>query len=172
MPKTKTQKQTIVQSIAEYIDRQKAMVFVDYKGMGVKELSALRSQLKQAQGRLVVMKKTLFQKALKEKGIALNVKNLVGQVAAIFALDDPVAPIKSASIFAKTHDKLNILGGYFEHSEQSKETMTAIASLPSRQELLGRLVGTIASPVSGFVSVLQGNIKGLLAVLSAKSRNT
>lgn len=171
MPKTKAQKQTILQNIAEYIDRQKAMVFVDTKGISVKELSALRSQLKTAQGKLLVMKKTLFQKALKEKGIALNVKNLMGQIAAVFALEDPVAPIKNASVFAKTHDKLKILGGYFEHSEQGKEAIMAIANLPSRQELLGSLVRVIASPISGFVSATQGNIKGLLAVLKAKTNN-
>lgn len=169
MPKTKSQKQTIVRNIADTIEKQKAMVFVDYKGMGVAELAALRFQLKHVQGKLVVMKKTLFQKALKEKGIALSVKNLAGQIAAVFALEDPVAPIKSASVFAKTHDKLKILGGYFENAEHNKEAIAAIASLPSRQELLGKLVGTIASPVSGFVNALHGNIKGLVMVLKSKN---
>ena len=75
--------------------------------------------------------------------------------------------MKTAHTFAKTNEDLKILGGYFEDSMQDAKSIVAIANLPSREELLGRLVGTMAAPMSGFATVLQGNIKGLVVALNA-----
>jgi large subunit ribosomal protein L10 len=93
-----------------------------------------------------------------------------GQIGAIFAFEDPFAPMKAANAFAKTHEHLKILGGYFENEIQSAVSIVAIASLPSREELLARLVGTLAAPMSGFARVLQGNIKGLVYVLAQRAK--
>jgi len=167
MPKTKQQKQQILTQLADNTNKQQAMVFVDYKGLKVGDMVNLRKQLKQAGSRLVVARKTLLAHALKEKGIEPDLKNMEGQVGAIFAFQDPVAPMQTVHTFGKTNENLRILGGYFEGQIQSASRIAAIATLPSREQLLGQLVGTLAAPISGFATVLQGNIKGLVVALNA-----
>ena len=166
MPKSRQQKQTILQKIGENLKASNSLLFVNYKGLKVKELLLLRKQLKELGAKLQVAKKTLLKKALQEKGIDMDLKGMEGQVAAIFALQDPFSPIKSVAAFAKTAENLKILGGYIENQVRDATTMKEIASLPSKEELLGRLVGSIASPISGFLNVMQGNIKGLVRVLA------
>ena len=163
--KTKQQKQEILNLLAENLTKQKAMVFVDYKGLKVKDMLALRDQLKQVGSRLVVAKKTLLSRVMKEKGIGIDLKNMEGQIGAIFAFEDALAPMKAANTLAKSNEHLKILGGYFENEIQSTASIVAIANLPSREELLQKLVGTLAAPMSSFARVLQGNIKGLVVAL-------
>jgi len=167
MPKTKQEKQEIMNNLEENIQSQKAIVFVDYKGLKVGDMTVLRNQLKEAGSRLVVVKKTLLSKVMKEKGIEVDLKNMEGQIGAIFAHEDPVVPMKTAYTFGKQNEHLKILGGYFEGYMQDAAQITAIAILPSREELLAKLVETLAAPISGFATVLQGNIKGLVIALNA-----
>jgi len=167
MPKTKQQKQETLQQLTENLDSQKAIVFVDYKGLKVADMTVLRNQLKQVGSRLIVAKKTLLAKVLKEKGINADLKGMDGQIGAIFAHEDPVIPMKTTHTFGKQNEHVKILGGYFENEMHDASSITAIANLPSREELLARLVGTMAQPISGFATVLQGNIKGLVIALHA-----
>ena len=165
--KTKAQKIETLKELGEHVAKQHSILFVDYKGLKVKELLLLRKQLKDLGAKLQVAKKTLLKKALQEKGIDVDLKGMEGQIAAIFSFHDAFSPIKNAAIFAKTAEKLKILGGYIENQIRDADTMKEIASLPSKEELLGRLVGSIASPISGFLNVMQGNIKGLVVALHA-----
>ncbi|HEX9721948.1 MAG TPA: 50S ribosomal protein L10 [Candidatus Paceibacterota bacterium] len=167
MPKSKAQKQEILNSLQENLDKQKAIVFVDYKGLKVGDMVALRNQLKEVGSRLVVAKKTLLSKALKEKRIKADIKGMNGQMGAVFAYEDPIVPMKTVHTFGKQNEHVKILGGYFENEIQSASQITAIATLPSREQLLGQLVGAMAQPISGFATVLQGNIKGLVIALNA-----
>ena len=170
MPKTKAQKQTILNQLALHLQKQRAMVFVDYKGLKVKDMLTLRDQLKQVGSKLVVAKKTLLSRVMKEKGIGVDLKGMDGQIGAIFAFEDSFAPMKTANTFAKTNENLKIVGGYFENEIQSAASIVAIANLPSKEELLTKLVGTLAAPMAGFATVLQGNIKGLVYILAQKAR--
>src|SRR3990167_8915284 len=166
MPKTKAQKAETLKDLGEHVEKQHSILFVDYKGLKVKELLLLRKQLKDLGAKLQVAKKTLLKKALQEKGIDMDLKGMEGQVAAIFAFQDAFSPIKSVAAFARKAENIKILGGYIENQVRDANTMKEIASLPSKEELLGRLVGSIASPISGFLNVMQGNIKGLIRVLA------
>jgi len=168
--KTKQQKQAILNLLAENVGKQNAMVLVDFKGLKVADMTNLRNQLKEADSRFMVTKKTLLSKAMKAKGIDINVKNMEGQTGTIFAFGDPVSSMKATNIFAKTHENLKILGGYFEGEIQNAVRIVTIASLPSREELLAKLVCTMAAPISDFARVLQGNIKGLITVLAQKAK--
>lgn len=167
MPKSKQQKQTILQKIGENLKASNSLLFVDYKGLKVKELLLLRKQLKELGARLQVAKKTLLKKALQEKGIDIDLKGMEGQVAAVFAFQDAFSPAKSVATFTKAAEALKILGGYIENQVRDSSTMKEIALLPSKEELLERLVGSIASPMQGFLNVITGNIKGLVVALSA-----
>ena len=167
MPKTKAQKATTLKGLGEHVEKQHSILFINYKGIKVKELLVLRKQLKDLGAKLQVAKKTLLKKALQEKGIDMDLKGMDGQVAAIFSFQDAFLPIKSVAAFAKTAENIKILGGYIESQVRDERAMKEIASLPSKEELLGRLVGSIASPMSGFLTVMQGNIKGLVVALNA-----
>lgn len=172
MPKTKQQKQEILNLLAERLEKQKAMVFVDYKGLKVGDMLNLRKQLKDVGSKLTVAKKTLLSKVLKEKGIDVDLKTMEGQIGAIFAFEDAILPMKIVYTFAKTNERLKILGGYFENEIQNAVSIMAIANLPSREELLSKLVGAMASPLSGFANVLLGNIKGLVYVLAQRAKTS
>ena len=167
MPKTKIQKQEITKDLADKLEKQQGIVFVDYKGLNVGDMTELRVKVKEAEGKLMVVKKTLLTRTLKEKGIDMNLKEMEGQIAAIFSFGDAIAPLQAFYVFAKAHKNVKILGGYLENEIQSASAMIAIAKLPSRNELLARAVGSIAAPLSGFVRVLNGNVKGLVMVLNA-----
>lgn len=166
MAQTKEQKQKKLEQIRENIDKQKSMVFAAYQGLKAADIFNFRKILKEAGCKMVVAKKTLFNLALKEKKIDFDAKSLQGQIAVVFGLEDEVSPAKLTYKFSKEKESLKILAGYFENKIIDKENVLALAQIPSRQELLSKVVGSIASPMSGFVNVLQGNIKGLVYILS------
>ena len=167
MPKTKAQKESILQQIAENLKTQQSILFVDFKGIGVKDLSKLRSQLKEVGGKLEVAKKTLFARAFNKKGMETDFKNMEGQIAVIYSFGDPVAGAKTAYTFAKGNEHLQLLTGYMENQLLTHEYIMQVAQLPSRDQLLGHFVGVLARPIRGLTTVLTGNIKGLMIVLNA-----
>lgn len=146
---------------------QQGMVFVDYQGLSVPEMNDLRREIRSKNARLQVVKKTLLERALRAYGISLDVKALQGQIAAIFAFGDPVEAVKGAHAFSRSRNKLRLVGGYIDGQELSGAMAEAVAELPSKRELRGRLVGSIASPLSGLLRVAQGPVRGLAVVLRA-----
>ena len=169
-----------MQEFERYLKDQQGMVFVDVQGIKVKEIAQLRHSLKRLGAKLTVIKKTLFQKALKEARLPspaaqavggqakkeFDLKDFQGQIAAIFAFEDLLPALKEAKIFSVKQQLFQVKGGYFEGEFQSALRMLEIADIPSRQELLARLVRSMASPMAKLTYVLQGNIKGLIRVLA------
>jgi len=165
MPLNKSQKKKIIDDLKEKIEKQKIFFFVNLKGLKVKDLSDLKKRLKKADSQLKVSKKTLLNLALKEKKIEIDAKKLEGEIASIFGFKDEILPAKTAFQFSLVNKNLKILGGYFDGKFRGAEEMITFAQLPTKDELLGRLVGSISAPVSNFVYVLNANIKGLMQVL-------
>jgi len=172
MPKTREQKKDIVVKLQDKLSKQKANVFLDFKGVDSKTFFKLRNQLKAAQCGLEVVKKTLLKKALAFLGptghsdVYKEVGETQGQLALAFGFNDEVSPAKICRGMQKENENLLILGGVFGGKFWGKEKMLELAELPSRNELLGRLLGSLQAPVSNLARVLNGNIKGLLTVLS------
>ena len=110
---------------------------------------------------------TLLTKALAGREHALPMAEATGTVSVAYSATDPVAAARIVHKAAKGNDKLQILGGFLEGNFIPKEIVIALASLPSRLELLGQTVGTLQAPISGFARVLAGNLRGLVTVLSA-----
>ena len=165
MAQTKKQKEEVVKELKVDIKEQKSIVFVNVKGLKADSLFELRSKLKEADCKLQVAKKTLMQIAFKDEG--LKIEELEGQIALVFGFQDQLASAKIIHNFAKTNENLGILGGYIEDKFQSREYIVSLAQIPSRKELYAKMVGSISSPISGFMNVLQGSVKGLLYALSA-----
>lgn len=169
MPKSKEQKRDVLQGLSDKIKRSKSVVFAQFKGLGVKENEELRRKLKAENSEYYVAKKTLLDLAFKENLIeGLKTREFEGQVAAVFSYGDEVAPAKVIFDFRKDkEDKLGFVGGILEGRYLSQEQVENLAKLPSRLELYAKLVGSINAPVSGFVNVLAGNLRGLVTALKA-----
>lgn len=171
MPKTKEQKRTILKELNDKISKAKSIIFARYNALTVKENEELRAKLRQENNEYYVAKKTLFSLALKDKAIAgLDIKKFTGQVAAIFGYADEVSPAKIVGQFKKDKEgKIEFIGGILENKYLDISEVTNLATLPGKQELYARIVGSINAPVSGLVNALAGNIRNLVQVLKAAS---
>ncbi|HKM40862.1 MAG TPA: 50S ribosomal protein L10, partial [Patescibacteria group bacterium] len=169
MAKNKIQKQEIVRDLEEKIKKSKSIILTSFDGLGVKDNEELRNSLRQENGEYYVSKKTLLDLALKSNKINdLDVKGLDGKVAVVFAYEDQVSPAKVIFNFRKNNEgKIDFLGGVLDGKVISKEEVENLATLPSRSELLAKMVGSLNAPVSGLVNVLAGNLRALVTALKA-----
>jgi len=169
MPKTKEQKKEILEGLKERIARSKSVIFTKFDGLQVKDNEELRNELKNENSEYCVAKKTLFNIAFKDSNVeGLDVKSFEGRVAAVFGYEDEVAPAKIVDKFMANHEgKVEFVGGILENKFMDASKVKQLAGLPSKQELYAKIVGSINAPVSGFVNVLAGNLRGLLTVLKA-----
>lgn len=167
MPKTKLQKEEIIKNLDDKIANMKSMVIVEYKGLKVKDIESLRKALLKQRVSFNVSKNTLTKIALRKSGIEFDEGVFKKPVAVAFALDDEVAPAKEIVLFAKTNEAINILGGVLERKFIDEAMIRKLASLPSKEELRAKMVGTIAAPMSGMVNAFAGNLRGVINALSA-----
>lgn len=168
MPKTKEQKKQIVDNLVDKLSDFKSVVFTDYKGLTVAEAQELRKLCKEQNAEYIVAKKTLIQLALDKAGIKdIDVKAMEGNIALVIGFEDEVVSAKVAADFAKGHEALKMLGGIMENKYIDLAQVEVLSKIPSKAELLAKLVGSINAPVFGFVNVLAGNLRGLIGVLSA-----
>lgn len=168
MSKTKEQKKQIIDDLVDKLSNFKSVVFTDYKGLTVSEAEEIRKLAKEQGAEYIVAKKTLIQNALDKAEIKdIDVKSMEGNISLIIGFEDEVAPARIAADFAKDHESLKMLGGIMENKFIDLAAVEALSKIPSRAELLAKLVGSINAPVSGFVNVLAGNIRGLVNALNA-----
>jgi len=154
-----------MEELTEDFSKQKSVFFVDYKGLKVKDMNDLRKKIKNNEGKLEAIKKTLLNLVAKKNGFDLGEK-MEGQVALIFGFGDSIQPLKEAYNLSQKNENLKILGGIFEGNFIGKEKVITLAQLPTRNELLSNLVRSIASPISGLLNALQGNLRNLVYILS------
>lgn len=164
---TKNQKKEIVEDLVSKFKNSKAVVFSDFKGLTVKDMTNLRKELREEEISFKVVKKTLIDLALKDAGLEASVKSLEGQIALAVSEKDEVLAAKIIAKAAKANENLKIVGGFLGEKSISQEEVMALSKLPSKEELLAKFVGSINAPVSGFVNVLAGNLRGLVNVLKA-----
>lgn len=168
MAKTRQQKEEIVAGLKERLTRTKSIVFGDYFGLSVGEVEVLRNKLRENGGEFVVTKKTLFNVALKDSDIeGVNAKELPGGLGIAFGYEDEIAPAKVLAEFSKEFEALTMNGGVLEGKFIANEQVVALAKLPSRDELIAKVVGSIKSPINGFVGVMKGNLRNIVGVLNA-----
>lgn len=167
MPKTREQKQVLTDELADKLRRMKSVVFTSISGYTMKDADALRAKGRNEGVEFVVTKKTLLARALEAAGIAASVDNLEGSVLTSIGFQDEVAPAKLLAAFGKDREGIKILSGILEGKQLDAATVKTLAKLPGKQELLGKLVGSLNAPVSGFVNVLAANLRGFVRVLDA-----
>ena len=166
MALTKVQKQKILDELKEKIAKQKVMIFADFTGLKVKDLSNLRKKIKAADGEIKVAKKTLLGLAVKGAGLEFEAKKIKGEIALVFGYKDEISLTKIIYQFAEANPNLKILGGFLENQFRTAQDFITLAQLPAKEELLAGLVRSVSAPISNFINVLQGNIKGLIYLLT------
>ncbi len=164
----KKKKQEIINELIEKFHLSKSVIFIDYSGLTVDKMTELRDKLIEKGNELRVAKKTLTDLALKESGKNISVKDLAGQLAIVFGLDDEIIPAQILTQESKEKD-FKIIGGEMEGRILSCDDVLALSKIPPKEILLAQLTGSIAAPISGFVNILQGNLRGLINCLQAIS---
>ena len=161
----------IVKDLKERLSKVRGVVLTDYQGLSVPEVEVLRRNLQEAGANYQVVKNTLLNLALGESGsrFTINDSRFTGPTAIVLSHEDEIKPLKALYDFAKEHEALKVKGGFFEGTFLAAEKLREIASLPSREELLAKLLGMLQSPISRLVSVGKGNQVGLVRVLQARA---
>ncbi len=167
MAKTRLQKEQQVQDLTTQLKEAKSAVFANFQGLTVQETEELRAKCREQDIACLATKKTLIRQALKNVDIDVDTKAFEGGVATFFGMGDEVAAAQVVADFAKDHEVVSIFGGVLEGDFIDAAKVKQLSALPSKQQLLGQLVGTLNAPVSGFVNVLAGNLRGLVTVLNA-----
>jgi len=164
---TRKKKEEIVKRLTEELKQSKVVVFTDYRGIKANDLNKLKKELKKDGSNLQVIKKNLIELSLQNAKLNVSVKEMDGQMAIVVSTDDEVAPAKILTKFAKENENLKILGGILGEKELSEKDVKSLAKLLSKEELRAKIVGSLKSPISGFVNTLSGNLRGLVNVLNA-----
>ena len=146
----KEDKQAKVQEIKEKMLNAQAVIFADYRGLTVEEDTELRRRFREAGVDYKVYKNTLTALAAKEAG-ALGLEHLLtGPTSSAFGYKDPTAPARILNDFAKDHKKLELKGGYVQGQIFDLDKVKELATIPSKEILIAKLLGSIKSPLSNF----------------------
>lgn len=170
MPKLKSVKQDELAQAEVKAKKAKVVVLANFAGLTVKEAQELRRTLRTEQVEMQVIKKSLFQRLAKAQGWPeVPTDSLTGNLGVVFGYGDEVAAARLLHAFHKEHKAINIDGGVLEGSYLTANQIKSLATLPTREQLLAQLVGTLNAPITGFVRTLSGNLSGLVQVLSAQA---
>lgn len=164
--KTKEQKKEQIEKANALLQGSTTVVFADFSGMSGEETVALKAQLRERNATMSVIKKRLMNLALQRRGVTYDLHGqMEGQAISIFSPEDISEIASVLYAFSKDHQNFQLLGGVDleEHAFIGKEDVIAIGKLPSRQTLLGQVVGSISSPLSALLYVLNGRKDMLMA---------
>ena len=153
--------------IKEDLTDIQAMWVVDYRGLTVKQSEQLRNSIREAGAIMKVHKNKLVRLALKELDMPEMDEVLAGPSAFVFAEGDPVASAKALKDFAKANENLVIKGGMMDGAFVDAEAVEKIAALPSREELIAKLLGSLQNPMVKTVRVLNGPMEAFACCVSA-----
>ncbi len=165
---TRERKETLVKEYVERLGRTQAIIVTEYRGLKVKQLEALRRELRANESEIVVGKNTLVGKALGQVGMPAPKSLLSGPTAVAFCYGDLAAPAKILTKVAKDTKILVLRGGLLGQSAFNESGVQMLIELPGRDQLRAQVVGVLQGPLSGLVNVLAGPMRGFMTVLNAR----
>lgn len=172
---TKEKKQGQIQALADLLTQQKAIIFVDIKGLDSQSFLDFRKKIRNEAGAVKVIKKTLAVRAFQERGYPIAKSNLIGQTALIFALDDSNKSLKASYNFAQNNERFKIITGFVDNRLIEREQLAALITSPPKEILLQQVVGNIKNPLSQLVFTLNQTMGKFIMVLqgvqNAKGKN-
>lgn len=169
---SRDKKQSLVSELTELLSSAKMTAFAHYDGLTVADLQKLRRAAREQGVSIKVVKNRLVRVALSENDTLKGVDTtaLVGQLLYAVSAEDEVAPAQVLAAFAKTNASLKLAGAISgEGNLLSADEVKALASLPSKNELIAQVIATLASPLNDVVNGLSGNLHGLLDGIEAKA---
>ncbi len=173
MSKTRKEKEKIVKELIDKLNKIKSAVFTCYKGLTVGEIQELREKMREKDIEYKIVKNTLLKIAQKKSDLKdIELPETDKPLAIAFGYEDEVMPAKIIGEFSKEHEALEMIYGILDNKLLTKEEVEELAKIPSKEELLAKMVSTISSPVSGFVNALRGNLNNLVGVLRAIGQKT
>lgn len=165
-------KEQFISQMSEGIGQATNAFLLSFKGITVPQVTDLRQQVRDADSTYLVVKNTLALIAIKDSPLVALREQFRGETAVVYNSGDPVALAKALTKFAKDVPAIQFKGAMLNGQIVPADQIDAIASLPSREELIAKLLYLMQHPIRGFVTVLQGNIRNLAVVLDqvAKQR--
>jgi len=156
-----------VADLKERMDSCAGLVFFDYRGVNVAQLTDLRRELAKNSSSMKICKNSLTYIALKDLGREVNEEMFVNPTAVVFAKEDMPAAAKAVSEAAKKNDKIKIKGGYMGVDLLDSANVNVVANIPPREVLLSQLVTVLESPISSFANSLHSVVSELAYVLDS-----
>ncbi|MGN0804617.1 MAG: 50S ribosomal protein L10 [Candidatus Coproplasma sp.] len=163
-------KKVVVEEITEKIKASKSVVFVDYKSLTVAEVSELRKKCKAAGCEYKVYKNTLVRKALNELGFNQFDADLNGPTAIAFGKDETCAAKVMVAAAKDYSEKIVLKSAFVDNGYVDKEGVKALASMPSREELVAKMLGSMQAPIANFAGVLNNLLSGIVRVLDGVAK--
>jgi len=158
----------LVADLTDKLSRTQFMVVADYRGLSVAEVNDLRRRLREIGAELIVAKNTLALRAAEATGHTELEPLLIGPTVIAFAYDDIAKAAKAINDFNRGPKKLVVRGGMLGKNVLAANALDRVASLPSREQVLGQIVGGVSAPVAGVVGVINAAITNVLYVLQAR----
>jgi large subunit ribosomal protein L10 len=167
---TRTEKEQLVQEYSDMLGRSQVLIWSQFTAIDVAQMSAFRRQVRANGSEVAVVKNTLLQRALQDKGLPLNDDLMSGPNLVAFVYDDIAATARTLNEFARTsNERFKIMGGIVGDKLATAEQIQSLADLPSREVLLARVLGGIQAPISGLAGTLAAVVRGILNVLNARA---
>lgn len=161
----RTEKATSIAELREKLSAARSAVLTDFRGLSVAEITELRTLLRKSAVKYTVVKNTLAKIAIKETGLAGLAAYFEGPTAIAISLADPMVASKILSTWGKTRPSFTVKGGVVEGQVIGPAEIAALATLPPREVLLGRVAGAFQAPLQALANVLAGPVRALASVL-------
>lgn len=170
MALTRQKKEEVVGELNDAFSSAQMAIFTAFQGMNASSLNALRRSVRASGGKYLVAKKTLLKRSLGQQKIeGIDPVGMEGEIGVAFGMEDPAATSKALYQVQKEGHILNILGGILDGKVLTAQEVVHFATLPSREELLSRIAGSMNAPLNGLVTVLVGVQRNFVYVLKAIS---
>jgi large subunit ribosomal protein L10 len=167
----RTEKSNVVSEVTEIMEKSTAIFLTDYSGINVEDISDLRNQFRNEGVNYKVFKNTLFKRALEESGKYEKLADhLVGMTSFAFADENPVAPAKIIKKYFDKHKKLSLKACYIEGEYYDGSNLDTLALLPSKNDLVASIIGSINAPASGIVGAINAVMRDLVSVIAEVSK--
>jgi large subunit ribosomal protein L10 len=157
--KNRELKEAKIAEIKEKLEKAQSIIISKYQGLTVEEDTSLRKSLREAGVEYKVYKNTLVSRAAKELGFEGIVQYLEGPVSIAFGYDDPTAPARTLNDFAKNHKALELKAGLVQGQLFDEAKVKELASIPSKEVLIAKLLGSFKAPLSNFAYLINAIIE-------------
>lgn len=171
MALTKTRKEELIAEYVDLLKQSNAVFMTEYTGLSVKQLQELRTAVRKSDGSLLVTKNTLMIRALEEAGMPVPADQLIGQLATGFALNEVPSMAKALTDFLDSVDDISVKFGILGEKVLTAEEITALAKLPTLDELRAQIAGMLMAPARNLATVVASGVRQVVNVMDAYAKS-